>query len=335
MPPMRSSSPPGHLPWFDWLRLFLALEVVWLHVPLAHRGSPMLVLPIAPVPAFVSISGYLIAGSLKSKRNLGEFWRNRALRILPGFFLALLVTWGLFGNRALLDSLRSYISMQPVITGPGSNFALWSLSVEEVLYGFLALALLFRWIDRPIFARMAFWVCFCVLAVYSVTVMSNRHLGDEYTHPHGGLATGLSIPMFFFAGVFMNQSEYLPWVQRNAWWFLVVAVGGSMVYMNLADPALRGLLFIFMSVGSAFGVIGLGSAPSRMPRLPLDLSYGVYILHLPMLGLLDRYASQIGSAYLAACIGLPLVAACFSWFLVEKPCLNLKKRLGTPRPAQA
>jgi peptidoglycan/LPS O-acetylase OafA/YrhL len=331
---MQSPSRPGHLPWFDWLRLFLALEVVWLHIPLAHRGNPTLVLPIAPVPAFVAISGYLIAGSLKTKRNLGEFWRNRALRILPGFFLALGVTWLCFGDRALIDSLRSYVQMQPIITGPGSDFALWSLSVEEVLYALLALALIFKWIDRPAFARMAFWISFCVLAVYAVTVMVNHRLGDQYTHPHGGLATGLSIPMFFFAGVFMNDSEYLPWVQRNAWWFLVVAVAGAVGY-TLFDPAVRGVVFIFMSVGSAFGVVGLGSTPSRIPRLTFDLSYGVYILHLPMLGLIDRYASLTGVPYLVACMSLPLVAAGFSWFLVEKPCLDLKKRLGTPRQAQA
>lgn len=335
MPPMRSQSPAGHLPWFDWLRLFLALEVVWLHIPLAHRGNPFLVLPIAPVPAFVAISGYLIAGSLKTKRNLGEFWRNRALRILPGFFFALFVTWGLFGDRALMDSLRSYVTMQPVITGPGSNFALWSLSVEEVLYALLALALIFRWIDNPVFARLAYWVCFCVLAVYAVTVMPNTRLGDAYTHPHGGLATGLSIPMFFFAGVFLHQSEYLPWVQRNAWWFLLVAVAGAMFIMQVPDHGVRGIVFILMSVGAAFGVVGLGTLPSSMPRLPLDLSYGTYILHLPMLGLIDRYGHLAGPAYLAACLLLPLLAACFSWFAIEKPCLDLKKRLGTPRQVRA
>lgn len=323
------------MPWFDWLRLFLALEVLWLHIPVAHRGNLHLVLPIAPVPAFVTISGYLIAQTLRANRDLPRFWMNRALRILPGFFLALLVTWLLFGDRALVDSLLSYVRMQPVITGPGSNFALWSLSVEEVLYLALALALMLGWIHREWFGRGMFWAAFCVVAVYAVVAMNSPRLGDELSHPHGGVPTGVSIPLFFFAGVYMSDSKYLPWVQNRAWWFLLTAVVGAASFYLVPESGVRGFLFVAMSVGGAFGVVGLGTRGDKVPRLPFDLSYGIYVLHLPVIHAVDRYSGLSGPPFVVACVALTMLSGAASWFLVERPFLSLKSRLGTPSSAKS
>ena len=70
-------------PLFDWLRLVLALEVVALHwfesVGL-HRVTFLLGM-FEQVPSFLALSGFMIAGSLASSRNMAHFWWKRFLRI--------------------------------------------------------------------------------------------------------------------------------------------------------------------------------------------------------------------------------------------------------------
>ena len=55
--------------------------------------------------------------------------------------------------------------------------------------------------------------------------------------------------------------------------------------------------------------------------LPFDLSYGLYIWHMPVINLLLVFNLQS----LWAAIALTPVFATTSWFLVEKPMLKLER----------
>jgi len=57
-----------------------------------------------------------------------------------------------------------------------------------------------------------------------------------------------------------------------------------------------------------------------------DLSYGLYLYHMPIINLLlvVGVASAAGNALLT--IGAGLLAACLAWFIVEKPALSHKRR---------
>jgi len=313
-----------HYPLFNYIRLFLALEVVWLHIPVAHRGNQLLVLPVDPVPAFIAISGFLVFQSLQRTPSLSVFWRNRALRVLPAFFLALVVTFVLHGSAALRDSLLSYVGMHPVI-GPGvvgSNFALWSLSVEEVLYALMVLLTVVGAYKVRHFHRGFFWVAFCLMAVYSVIRI--RHAMD-------GDATGFAVGFSFVAGTYMADSPYLP-VVRKVWWaFIAVSLLVAGTYVNFPQVQVRGVLFSLMVVGGALGVLGLGTLNVKVPPLKNDLSYGLYVLHLPMLALCDKMGLT-GWTYIVAAFAMSLTAAALSWFLLEKPMLALKTRAPQPAP---
>lgn len=314
---MSSQNEPESMPNFDYIRLFLALEVWFIHLPVSHRGLQWLVLPINPVPAFVAVSGYLVFRSLKRHENTKVFWISRGLRVLPAFCLALVFTYLVGGNQALQDSLFSYLYMKPVISGPFSNFALWSLLIEELLY--LSLILLYDWgvMSNPYYNRVIFWAA---ATVFGVQVFVFPY------HPASVEAAYFAILMSFFGGTFMVDSPYLAFVKR--WWpaFLAASALGAFTFPFVAQYRLAvSFLFVLASVGGAFGVIGFSASKSKLPRLKYDLSYGIYVYHLPCMFLCDRL-KLVGVPFIITSLAMVLTLSALSWKFLESPALELKKR---------
>ncbi len=124
-------------PNFDMLRLLLALEVMFGHVAIFifnRKDTPWY---FNPVPAFVGISGFLVLASLERTPSYLRFLWKRVCRVVPAFLVALLLVALLLGRERLLGSLETYLTlgMRP---DPKGDAALWSLSAEEILYGFMA-----------------------------------------------------------------------------------------------------------------------------------------------------------------------------------------------------
>lgn len=140
-----------YYPWFDWLRIILAVIVLLSHDGLlkiwVYSGN-------FAVQVFFALSGYLIGGILLSikKADLPRFYFNRALRIwVPYFFaLALLVAAGLLHDQITFKwlefvfyklcfvynifgppQLELYRQMMP-LQGTGNHF--WSINAEEQFY---------------------------------------------------------------------------------------------------------------------------------------------------------------------------------------------------------
>src|SRR4051812_39737375 len=100
--PTRQTAP--RFPGFDGLRALAAVSVFFYHLvardgrPLSsHWGKYVFVMNLG-VPMFFMLSGFLlyrpfVAARFHGQRSLStrEFWRRRALRILPGFWVALTV----------------------------------------------------------------------------------------------------------------------------------------------------------------------------------------------------------------------------------------------------
>lgn len=176
-----------YYPWFDWLRILLALIV------LLHHDGLMKVWPYSgnfAVQVFFALSGWLIGGILLNtkKADLPRFYFNRALRIwVPYFFaLALLVVASLLHDQITLKwlefvfyklsfvynifgppQLEMYLQSMP-LQGTGNHF--WSVNAEEQFYLLSPLLLV---ITPARFGKnILTWIVLAALAFFTQTYAS-------------------------------------------------------------------------------------------------------------------------------------------------------------------
>lgn len=113
------------------------------------------------------------------------------------------------------------------------------------------------------------------------------------------------------------------------WVFLLVVINGARIpYFDQ--------LFQLSPVGfQAFAVVWVAIAGLRMVpfRFP-DISYGVYIFHMPIIIYLVREKIAVTPGEMALWLPVPLLVTCLvSWYFVEKPALKMKSSVKMPKDA--
>jgi peptidoglycan/LPS O-acetylase OafA/YrhL len=259
------------------------------------------------VIAFFTLSGFLLARS-RERTDLVPFVRNRLLRILPGYWLALVfgaVVALIFG--ATLEGATKYVTsnLALLITGvrgteafggASINGSLWSLRVEVVAYITLVM-IPRRWL-RPV-ALGEF--------VIVLPLTLDRNIGD----------TALLLAFAFGACAWLWRDR-IPMIPLLA---IPAFVVGTVVFWPLAVIAC--------------GYIGLSMAglPWRLER---DLSYGMYVLAYPV-QLAVATAGLPLPMMVAASFAVVVPLAFLSWTFIESPALSLRGpfrarlRLAPPR----
>ena len=339
---------------FDLIRLLAALQVAIGHAteylaPALSHSWWIRVLALFPgVPVFFLISGLLISRSYETNSNLREYAVNRSLRIFPGLVVCValnllaVASTGYFGqvsasalDVALLGLGKSTFLQfynPPFMRGFGDgvlNGSLWTICVELQFYCLVpVLYRLLRSCDR----RQSN----VRLAALSVVFFAFQHLlvvlRTEYADTVSWKLFNVSfLPWFymFLVGVLAqrNLDRLLPLAQRvPTTWLLLSYVGyalaagaaGLQLGNTIALPVFLPLAFLV--IRAAFS--GLREVSERLHKN--DVSYGVYIYHMPFVNQLLFY-ERSGVGVLVGAIAASLAAATLSWFLVEKPCLRFKK----------
>ncbi|MBZ4612682.1 acyltransferase family protein [Mycobacterium avium] len=338
-------------------RLALAGEVIFWHTyPIRdHLPSVRAVLQLllcVGVDGFFAISGFLITASWISNPRLREYLAARALRILPGFYVCMIVTAFVFAPLSVAiqggSAARLLFSFAPFeyvlkniavmwlkfdvggtphgIPNAGIwNASLWSLFWEVMCYIVVAVIGVAGLANRR-------WVSLTILVVAAIgaSLMPPVRFPDVFHHPEGNIATTLIFmacraAIMFAAGAFLYQ------------WRDVIPARWSLVAVSVVIVLAAGQLPDYRVVAAiplAYAVVVSGSLlQSKRLRLRTDLSYGMYIYAFPIqqlllvLGLISL--TPIVFCLTVAVATLPLAAA--SWFLVEKPARSLKSRFkGKP-----
>jgi peptidoglycan/LPS O-acetylase OafA/YrhL len=336
----------------DVLRLAAASLVIVAHSynltnhqePLRRFGGPDF--GDIAVAVFFAISGFLVTASWVSDSRLRSFVMRRALRILPGLWVVLLVTvavglvvtalpvvsyltaldtWRYPVERAVVFSTRP--SLPGVFAtnpyGSAVNGSLWTLPVEVTAYGATLLLGVMGLLARRREVVLAVTV---LLVAFQETFLPAADAFDV-----GSAGTVLHWLVHF--GVFYAVGALLFLYRERIPLSFIAAAAGLALWVASFDT---GVQTIVGQLTLPYAVLVFGyRAPEvvdRVMRSIGDLSYGTYIYAFPVQQTIIHYDRGIGPPALIA-LTVPITYACAyaSWHLVERPALRLRRRLtGEP-----
>jgi len=304
------------------------------------------------VDGFFIVSGYLITKSYLSSKPTG-YLLKRILRIYPGFIVAFFVSFALcnyFSGHSfvmpkmeILDNILNLAFLiSPGIKNayPGSHYpianaSMWTISYEFHCYLMIMLLGslgLFRK-TNILFALTAFAILVYllhpenyVLGDPTSSIGVSAGLSAQLVHKIKAITFELPIEDLRFFAIFLVGSCF--YIFRDAIpyrsGFAAVAailLSGCLFSNHLAEPGLAvfGGYLIFWF---AFHVKALSISKFLNKT---DLSYGIYLYAWPIQKVLISQFARISPTELfCATLLLCLIAAYFSWILIERPFLNLK-----------
>lgn len=328
---------------FDVVRLYASTQVVLTHGQ-AHLGwqLPDSILSLAAfpgVPLFFSISGFLIGLSWIRLRDAWPVYAlHRCLRIFPGLWFCLACTVVLllsmgegdffFSGQGLIWLLSQATVVQffnpEALRGFGVgvvNGSLWTIPVELQFYGALPVLLA---IAAGAERRIPIWVWLVISGGISYGIwlsLPSLLTGSPF------LAKLMQVSLIPHLFQFLLGLAIVPTLaiygRRRTILLLLFASMLLLFAMQLPGAPLR----LFQPLVWAALPIGVGLIPQRISHMP-DLSYGLYLFHMPVINTLlvtGHKGSSSGLPFFLAIVPLAVI----SWFAVEKPCLAMKPRLQT------
>ncbi len=320
---------------FDLLRLLFAGTVCLVHAYELSgfqqlRWISSVLSSAVAVKAFFVVSGFLIFMSFERSSSLTAYAGKRIRRIYPAYFTVVMLCAicmiaisskhaGDYFSYAWVKYVVANLSflnfLHPTLPGVFEanrlstvNGALWTLKIEAMFYltvPFFALA--FRR-----FARLQMLVLvYCLSVAYAglLTAAAERTGSGIYLELARQLPGQLS---YFMSGAFIYY--FLPVFERRIGRFLFGAVSVlavNMIYpLPLLEPFALATMVVFFALFFYVGNFGLYG----------DFSYGVYILHFPIIQLLlySGWFRENPWLFLIAVVCITATGAIAMWHLVEK-----------------
>jgi peptidoglycan/LPS O-acetylase OafA/YrhL len=341
------SSSPGsvgtYYPWLDALR-----GLSWIMVMIGHT-TPLGYVARVGVGIFFAISGWLITKIIlrqtESSSSLTDFYTRRCLRIIPLYYVLILVAsgvsfcfpfWSTFF--AWLPASRPESEMWPYLftfsteawRGGGGGFLIshcWSLCVEERFYVFWPL-LLTLW-PRHINARRMLIVIMILWWFTRVHCLSMANVTIALWAMPFPLLVGCALAIFVpkMRGM-VPKYVTLP--------LGLLALGLYIVHAADGEIRLGPTINIFslpaglLAAGLVVCAVTTAGAPRnwllRLLQEAGKLSYAAYLFHVIFALLAIKMAAALGYFWLGPIIGVamcaPFAYAVHRW--IEQPILNMR-----------
>lgn len=330
-------------PGFDALRIALSLVIVTYHsLLLAPDRSGFDFISgnfyqfiIALVPMFFCLSGFLVTGSALRTRSVRVFLTYRGLRIFPALAVEVTLCALLLGPFMTSLPLTEYFTTKQFFSYFGNiigvvrmelpgvfldnslpkivNGSLWTLQPE--FYCYLIMAALMA--SSLVYRRA--WYSWTFVAATALLTASNALYG--YGNP-GDLFPPNVIIYYFFAGI--AAYHWRAWIPAHPMLFALALAMASLMLSR------QGLVYL-AAIPVTYCTVYAGML--RLPRIPLlqngDYSYGIYLLHFPILQSLSHLFPLLHAWWMLLLLAVPLVIAlsALSWHWIEKPSIQLKKRI--------
>lgn len=286
-----------HYSWF-YSAMYLALDPE--HTTLASATTLEQALALLPyfslygVYLFFMISGYLIGGRWLREDSppILDYVRDRAWRIFPAFWVALVAAWALTRARGIsIDASVADVLFNASLLNwfapeahPPWLIVSWSLQVEWLFY--LAMPIV-AWLLRQVPQTARVWALWIIVAMLCVMLKS---LGERH----------FAYPAFFAVGIVvaLKETEARHWAAHIRMFPVIAAMLVLHGLYAFAEPIgaakppwsigfFDGFSLLFVLVGGAF-FIKITFDPPRwaVPRVMIALgriSYSFYLWHLLVL----------------------------------------------------
>jgi peptidoglycan/LPS O-acetylase OafA/YrhL len=329
---------------FDGVRLVLAIIVVFVHTatltatPEFRMWRPWLSSDFA-VKGFFAISGFLVTKSYLTSHSVVEYFEKRARRIYPAYFVTILAcfviglavtqlplgdfltqlkTWKyLFANLAFANFL------QPTLPGvfegnpePFMDGALWTIKVEVCLYFLVPLVVLGYKKLGALPVTVFCYVFSVAWVMFFQSIASKGGISRELANQFPGQLS------FFVAGAYFAYSKISAknLALTTGISLLAFLIFKSLGFRMVAEPLFYASLTLFLAT----------CLPWKLYQGKYgDFSYGVYLVHFPIIQLLIHFGMFKGQPFVGLGITLVIVAivAILMWHLVEKGFLKRSAHL--------
>lgn len=333
---------------FNLLRVIAACAVLFSHsfalVTGVGDGEPLrklapelnMIFGSIAVDVFFIISGFLVTGSLLSRKSLSAFFKSRALRIYPALIVSVLlmvIVLGLFFSTlppsSFFSHSRAYTFLiknsVAVLSGIGTlpgvfetnpfskavNGSLWTIKYEVRLY--LAIGLLWYLVKGrrdEAFKYLIVSIAAALIAGHILTYLLT-----------GSAVNGLRFSSLFFTGAACHALKDR--IVLSSWAFIASLLA---VLASATNPDIFFASYHLLLPYIVFFLAYVPSGPIRLFNNAGDYSYGIYI-----------YAFPIQQSLVAAIPGISVPAmviysfcitfsfAFLSWHLIEDRALKFKK----------
>jgi peptidoglycan/LPS O-acetylase OafA/YrhL len=349
-------------PGFDFLRVSLALSIVTFHAFLQTgnnwvRETPLWFLEYALVPMFFALSGFLVTAS-GQRLSLKNFLINRGLRITPALAVDIVFCALIIGPLVTHLDLKSYFSGPKFwlyflnITGwihyylPGVfedhvnrrvNGALWTVPYEMICYLFISGLIVFSALRSP---RKVIVFTFGLIFLGS----AYEHTKHFFSFPSAVddtvtfLLTSREsqiVTAFLFGVIAFQLRRRIPYSLPVFLFCVAVCVTASLGLHEWQIYRATSRTILLPAITYITIYLGLTDIPLPGYFKKGDYSYGIYLYHDPILQLIITLfpvlcADTIRGVVFLFLLGVPavLIFAAFSWHVVEKPVLSLRKKFS-------
>ena len=350
----------GKRPELDGIRGLAVLAVISWHI-----GIPYMSAGNIGVDVFFVLSGFLITTLLWSEWlktgdiSFKKFYARRALRLLPALFavLGLYALYVTFFN----DPMTAWVSFKyitatlfyvanwaQIIDGLHHSVLghTWSLSVEEQFYIIfpimLLLCLRLHIKPRLLFGIVLFGIVCVFLDRFWLWQGSESidRVGMGLDTRADALLAGCAVSAAFLGGLIPKKRSMI-WLFRilsllsmAVLSYLITQGVGNEVYYKYGGASIAAVAVGFV----VFEMMGNDPMKStrtflRFPPLAWTgrVSYGLYLWHIPVFFVLGKPTNWSGIEVQAARFLLVYAVAALSFYLLERPFLQLKDRFTVTR----
>lgn len=320
---------------FDLLRVLFAGAVCLVHAYelSGFRELAPIVTVISSavaVKAFFVLSGFLIFMSYERSSSLRNYAGKRARRIYPAYFVIIVLCavglaavssfpireyFSIGWDKYVLYNLVFLNSLHPTLPGvfesnpiPLVNGSLWTIRIEAMFYCCVPfLVFLFRKASH--LSVLALVYCLSVGGDALIALLVSRIGTSIYLE----LARELLVQLrYFMAGALLFY--FLPVFERRITWFVTLAA--LILMVNLRFPV---LLLEPLALAVTVVFFGLYFFAGNFSKYG-DFSYGIYIVHFPIiqLAIYTGWLRQSAWLFLGAIVAATVLGSIALWHFVEK-----------------